>query len=76
MVYRTCWRVLRHAQDSEDAFQATFLILAQKLSVLRGRACLAGRLPVDPAEGAYQRYVGDAAVPGKGEIFVWRPRGS
>ncbi len=31
------------------------------------------RLPVNAAEGAYQRYSGDSAVPGKGEILVWRP---
>jgi formylmethanofuran dehydrogenase subunit C len=31
-------------------------------------------LPVDTAEGEYQRYTGDAAVPGKGEILVWQPR--
>jgi formylmethanofuran dehydrogenase subunit C len=30
------------------------------------------RLPVDAAEGAYQRYTGDTSVPGKGEILVWR----
>src|SRR6266849_7889726 len=33
-------------------------------------------LPCDEGEGAYQRYTGDAAVPGKGEILVWRPRAS
>jgi formylmethanofuran dehydrogenase subunit C len=26
-------------------------------------------------DGAYQRYTGDAAVPGKGEILVWQARG-
>jgi formylmethanofuran dehydrogenase subunit C len=30
-------------------------------------------VPCDEADGAYQRYTGDAAVPGKGEILVWRP---
>jgi formylmethanofuran dehydrogenase subunit C len=28
-----------------------------------------------PAAGAYQRYNGDAAVPGKGELLVWEARG-
>lgn len=30
-------------------------------------------LPCPPGEGGYQRYNGDAAVPGKGEILVWQP---
>ena len=29
-------------------------------------------IPVDVKEGTYQRYMGDTAVPGKGEILVWR----
>jgi formylmethanofuran dehydrogenase subunit C len=33
-------------------------------------------IPVETADGAYQRYTGDTSVPGKGEILVWRPRGS
>ncbi len=31
-------------------------------------------IPVETAGGSYVRYVGDAAVPGKGEILVWQPR--
>lgn len=31
-------------------------------------------LPIDPGAGAYRRYTGDSALPGKGEIFVWQPR--
>jgi formylmethanofuran dehydrogenase subunit C len=27
-----------------------------------------------PEQGAYRRYMGDTAVPGKGEILVWQPR--
>jgi RNA polymerase sigma factor (sigma-70 family) len=35
MVYRVCWRLLQQAQDTEDAFQATFLVFAQKLRAVR-----------------------------------------
>src|SRR3954468_2871914 len=44
MVYRVCWRVLQQAEDAEDAFQATFLLLAQKLVTLRKKESLASWL--------------------------------
>lgn len=31
-------------------------------------------IPCEDQEGAYQRYVGDTSVPGKGEILVWQAR--
>ncbi len=33
-------------------------------------------IPNAEQDGAYDRYTGDAAVPGKGEILVWKPRTS
>jgi RNA polymerase sigma factor (sigma-70 family) len=44
MVYRVCRRALQHPQDAEDAFQATFLLLAQKLGTLRRQGSLASWL--------------------------------
>src|SRR5262245_45517544 len=34
MVLRTCRRILGHSPDTEDAFQATFVLLARKASQL------------------------------------------
>jgi RNA polymerase sigma factor (sigma-70 family) len=44
LVLNTCRRVLHHQQDAEDAFQATFLLLARKGGSLRHRPALAGYL--------------------------------
>jgi formylmethanofuran dehydrogenase subunit C len=50
------------------SYNPTFLRLyARRLAAL---GCL---LPYEERQGTYQRYTGDAAVPGRGEILVWHP---
>jgi len=40
LVWRVCQQILRNAQDAEDAFQATFLVLLHKAETLRVRDSL------------------------------------
>jgi formylmethanofuran dehydrogenase subunit C len=50
------------------AYNPTFLRLyARHLSTL------GFIIPCEERDGAYERYTGDTAVPGKGEILVWKP---
>jgi len=52
------------------AYNPTFLRL-----YARRLAPLGCALPYDDQQGRYQRYTGDSAVPGRGEILVWEPGG-
>src|SRR5438132_10998004 len=40
MVWNVCERVLRHRQEAEDAFQATFLLLVRKVRSINRREAL------------------------------------
>ncbi len=44
MVFRVCQRLLRQEQDAEDAFQATFLVLAERAHSIRKTQALASWL--------------------------------
>jgi RNA polymerase sigma factor (sigma-70 family) len=44
MVLNVCQSVLRHREDAEDAFQATFLVLAQKAETIKRRDALSSWL--------------------------------
>lgn len=53
--------------SSGCVYKPTFLRIYARTLQAQGFA-----LPSEMQDGAYQRYTGDTAVPGKGEILIWR----
>jgi DNA-directed RNA polymerase specialized sigma24 family protein len=72
LVLGVCRRVLRHAQDAEDAFQATFLVLARKADSLRRGEAVGGwlyrvayRLALRARAGIDRRRAAEGRAPGR-----------
>ena len=56
LVYGVCRRVLGHAQDAEDAFQASFLVLACKAGAVRRRMAIGPWLYSAPVRALMEAY--------------------
>lgn len=52
-----------------STYSPTFLRLYAKRFDMPGF-----KIPFDETKGAYQRYTGDAAIPGRGELLIWEPK--
>src|SRR5262245_32785863 len=84
MVLGVAWNVLRHRQDAEDVFQATFLVLARKAGSVRKQGSVGSwlhgvthrlALKARAAAAARRRYETCSAGPAPGEPpddLTWR----
>jgi RNA polymerase sigma factor (sigma-70 family) len=76
MVLHVCRRVLDHEQDAEDAFQATFLVLARNSAVLRKKTALgsflhgtAFRLALRARRAAARRRRHEGQAPARPSVY-------
>ena len=75
MVLRNCRRVLRDPQDAEDAFQATFLVMAHRAGTIRRRDSVASWLfGVSQRVAAQARLRARAGAPESNMSPCRRPR--
>src|ERR1700681_777846 len=87
MVLGVCRRVLRHSQDAEDVFQATFLILARKARSVLNREAIGSWLyrvafraaqearAMRARRRAKEKQMDDTVQPpvNRAEVQDWRP---
>lgn len=81
MVLRICRSILRDQHDAEDAFQATFLILARQAASIRSRSSLtswlhgvARRVACCARSAASRRRQHERRAASPAEYFVTEPR--